>query len=195
MIKINPMEIKGNWVYGEALDFHTTSSTHMGQNEYGHDVWDTIRPPIAELLYQLKYKNNREALNQIVTTAANHLKRSNAIFDCIVPVPSSANRAFPPALEIAKGIGRILGIDVNDCIEKTRQSSELKGVTDPDERQRLLSGLYKVEENTLEDLKVLLIDDLYRSGSTMSHITDVLYQQGQAKSVFTLAITKTRTNR
>lgn len=189
------MVIKGNWVYGEALDLHTTSSTHAGQNEYGHDKWDTVRPPIAELLYQFKYKENLQALPDIVKTASDHLIKSQAGFDFIIPVPSSANRAHPPALEIAKGIGRIMGINVRDCITKTRQSSQLKGVTDPQERQKLLSGLYQVENESLRNRKVLLIDDLYRSGSTMNYITDVLYQQGKAKSVFVLAITKTRANR
>src|SRR6266702_1752415 len=54
VVNIHPQEIFGNWKSGIALDFHTTSSTPIGYNESGYMQFDTVRPEIAELLYQLK---------------------------------------------------------------------------------------------------------------------------------------------
>lgn len=42
--------------------------------------------------------------------------------------------------------------------------------------------------------RVLLFDDLYRSGSTLNAITDVLLQAGQATSVSVLTLTRTRSH-
>ena len=39
---------------GFALDFHTFSSTFIGYNAFGHPEFETRRPPIGELLYNLK---------------------------------------------------------------------------------------------------------------------------------------------
>ncbi|WAW89370.1 hypothetical protein LPY95_11410 [Xanthomonas citri pv. malvacearum] len=54
MVTIHPQKIEGHFRAGVALDLHTTSSTPTGYNEAGHLQFDTARPEIAELLYQLK---------------------------------------------------------------------------------------------------------------------------------------------
>ena len=61
MVAIHPLKIEGHWKSGIALDYHTTSSTPVGYNDAGHMQFDTVRPEIAELLYQLKYNGNQEA--------------------------------------------------------------------------------------------------------------------------------------
>ncbi|HUQ37881.1 MAG TPA: hypothetical protein VM144_16035 [Aestuariivirga sp.] len=70
MIKLNPQKIEGRWKSGIALDFHTTSSTPIGYNEFGHMQFDTVRPEIAELLYQLKSRQNLAVAPQIIEAAA-----------------------------------------------------------------------------------------------------------------------------
>ena len=47
---MNPKRIVGNWISGYALDVHTISSTYMGTNEFGYDVFDTKRSELGELL-------------------------------------------------------------------------------------------------------------------------------------------------
>jgi len=36
VVAIHPQSIAGKWTSGIALDFHTTSSTPVGHNEFGH---------------------------------------------------------------------------------------------------------------------------------------------------------------
>jgi predicted amidophosphoribosyltransferase len=75
-----------------------------------------------------------------------------------------------------------------------RPTTQLKGVTDPEKRKELVEGLYAVDPTCTAGRSVLLFDDLFRSGSTMNAITDVLMQQGRATVVRALTITKTRSN-
>ena len=94
MVDIHPLKIEGRWRAGMALDHHTTSSTPAGYNEHGHMQFDTIRPPIAELLYRLKYQPFRSALDEIVATTSTYLRPHLSKFDVLVPVPPSTPRAF-----------------------------------------------------------------------------------------------------
>jgi competence protein ComFC len=113
----------------------------------------------------------------------------------IVPVPPSAQRAVQPVITIANGIGAKLQLPVRQCITTTRPTAQLKGVTDPDARQALLDGLYAVDATHTAGKSILLFDDLFRSGSTMNAITNVLLNDGKASAVYALTITKTRSNR
>lgn len=77
---------------------------------------------------------------------------------------------------------------------KVRDVPELKNVYDFNERDRLLAGAHQIDKAQVEDRKVLLFDDLYRSGATMNAIASALYDSGAAVDVFALAITKSRSN-
>jgi predicted amidophosphoribosyltransferase len=95
---------------------------------------------------------------------------------------------------LAEGIGRALGLPVLSCIGATRPTAQLKDITDPEERRKHLEGLYTVDASQTRGQNVLLFDDLFRSGSTMNAITDLLLAEGGAASVRALTITKTRSN-
>lgn len=194
MVTIHPLKIKGHWQSGVALDLHTTSSTPIGHNEAGHMQFETVRPEIAELLYQLKYQNNQGAAQGIIEAAAAYLRPHRAKFDLIIPVPPSSARAVQPVILLANGIGTALNLPVVNCVTTTRATSQLKGVTDPAQRQELVKGLYAVNGAYTADKNILLFDDLFRSGTTMNEITDVLLSDGRAKTVRAVTITKTRSN-
>lgn len=194
MVTIHPLKIEGHWQSGVALDLHTTSSTPIGHNEAGHMQFETVRPEIAELLYQLKYQNNQGAAQGIIEAAAAYLRPHRAKFDLIIPVPPSSARAVQPVILLANGIGTALNLPVVNCVTTTRATSQLKGVTDPAQRQELIKGLYAVNGAYTADKNILLFDDLFRSGTTMNAITDVLLSDGRAKTVRAVTITKTRSN-
>lgn len=194
VVKINPIRIEGRWHSGVALDLHTTSSTPIGYNEFGHMQFDTVRPEIAELLYRLKNRADRDAAPSIIETVAEYLGRHRDKFDCIVPVPPSHQRAVQPVIILAEGIGKALNVPVLSCIETTRSTSQLKNITDPEERRTHVEGLYHVDASQTRGRQILLFDDLFRSGTTMNAITEILLDPGQASVVRALTITKTRSN-
>jgi competence protein ComFC len=194
IVKINPIKIEGRWKSGVALDLHTTSSTPKGYNEFGHMQFDTVRPEIAELLYRLKNRADKDAAGPIIETVANYLAAHRDKFDSIVPVPPSHERTLQPVIVLAEGIGIALGVPVLSCITTTRPTTQLKNVTDLDERRKQVDGLYQIDATQTKGRSVLLFDDLYRSGTTMNAITDQLLGPGQALIVRAVTITKTRSN-
>src|SRR4051812_18861889 len=101
-------------------NLHTTSSTPIGHNEFGHMQFETVRPEIAELLFRLKNRADKDAAGPIVDTAVNFLAPYRNRFDSIVPVPPSHQRALQPVIVLAEGIAAALGVPVLSCITTTR---------------------------------------------------------------------------
>ncbi len=189
-------KLEGNWVAGFAFDLHTLSSEYLGQNEYGHGKYNNTRSEMGELVYQLKYQHNSSVVNKIV----NLLQTINDFdkMEVVIPIPpSNTNRVNQPVFSIATEFGKRFNIAVClDVLVKSKGSQELKGITNPDERQEALKNSMHIDKKyDLSGKTILLIDDLYRSGSTLKVATDLLYSSEGAKNVYVLTMTKTRSNR
>ena len=55
-----------------------------------------------------------------------------------------------------------------------------------------LQSAFTVLQVRTEGKSILLFDDLYRSGATVSTITGLLRNEGKAKAVYLLTLTQTR---
>lgn len=196
MVSIKPIKLSGNWTQGYALDIHTVDSKFIGYDEYGHEVFDTKRSKIGELLYRLKYKSDKTALDDIIDTVAKFIKNRWKILDditAIIPIPPSRNRTFQPVLKITKGLSSCLNIPIHDdVLIKTKNTPELKDVYEYEKRMKLLKNAFSVRGKMLNGKNILLIDDLYRSGATLNAVTEMLYKQGSVRNVYVLTLTKTR---
>lgn len=190
-------EIHGNWQKGWAFDLHTTSSTYIGDNEAGHPQFDSTRSEIGELIYQLKYNEDKKAVPGIIELLKGIGNISAETFDFIIPVPSSKARAFQPVDEIATALGQQRGVPVLvGYLTKEAGGTELKGITDPEERAEALKGKIKITgTGNISGKAVLLFDDLYRSGATLNACCSVLYEQADVSKVCVLTATKTRSKR
>ena len=84
-----------DWELGLAFDLHTVTSTYLGPNQFGHDQLDNTRSKMGELLYQLKYQNNKSAISTII-----ELLNATIIenLDYIISVPSSKLQNFQPGV-------------------------------------------------------------------------------------------------
>jgi len=97
------------------LDLHTVSSTFLGTDSFGHDVFDTARSEIGELLYRLKYGRDRSTLAPIAETVAEFLLRWNPGVEAVVPVPpSNIVRQIQPVLEVARLVCEQTGVRLCD---------------------------------------------------------------------------------
>ncbi|MDQ5769626.1 ComF family protein [Thiothrix subterranea] len=190
------IELKGNWKRGFAYDVHTLDSVYMGVDEHGHDSWQTTRSEMGELLYRLKYQGDASVVGQIVDRLGKY--KGLETMDAIIPVPSTnKQRKIQPVLAIAQALAKRINVPVLDnVLQKQTGGQELKNVDDPQERQALLkTSLTLNPKANLAGKNILLLDDLYRSGSTLTVATDILYQQAKVKNVFVLVMTKTRSKR
>jgi competence protein ComFC len=195
MANFQPRKIIGKWRDGFALDLHTLSSVYIGDDEYGHPKFDTQRSEIGELLYKLKFGSDKTVVPEIVTALVHLLGHWKPEVDMLVPVPASAARAVPPVKLVAEGLCQRLGLPLVSCVKRNRDVPQLKNVHDLDERLKLLEGLHTIDASSVQQRRILLFDDVYRSGATMNAITTALYKDGGARDVFALTITRTRSNR
>lgn len=187
-------QILGKWRQGFCLDLHTLGSTFLGYDEYGHAQYDTQRSEVGELLYRLKFKGDQSVVPEIVEAVAALMTDWKPAADVLVPVPPSSQRAVQPVIVLAQAISQRLALPLVNCITRTRNVPQLKNVRDLDERSKLLDGLHVVDAVATAGKRVLLFDDLYRSGATMNAITNTLYETGKVIDVFALTITRTRSN-
>jgi competence protein ComFC len=200
MIKLNPKKLSGIWFEGYALDYHTLSSTFLGYDEFGHQVFETARPEIGELLYKLKYKSDKSILSDIIEATISFLEQAWKIVDIldgIIPIPpSNIRRITQPVIEIADGISAKLKIPLyKDILEKIRETPELKNIYEFDKRLELLQDSFSASSDLIRGKNILLFDDLFRSGATLNAATTILYEKGLAARVYVLTLTRTRSLR
>lgn len=198
MIEVHPISIRGaHWDWGYALDVHSISSVPIGPDQWGHMMFDTKRSDIGELLYQLKYGNDRNTVDRIAEAAADFVSKqlsSSLRISKIVPVPASKARRHQPVEMIALGVGRILEAPVlPNCVRRTQHDLPAKNTEDRELRKQAQQAAFSLAPRCdVSNRRILLLDDLYQSGATSESVARVLKQDGHAASVFFLAITKTR---
>jgi len=212
-MQLNIQKLNGHWTEGFALDLHTVSSKPIKDTVIKKEIidgketeihkeiilgWDTIRPEIAEHLFQLKYRSNRTHIETIAKEAANFLSsKGNWNLHKIIPMPpSETNRSFQPVYELAKAVGTLtkLYVDFN-ALKKLKSTSQLKSIEDSQQRHEILKDAFDISPGLLTGKNVLLFDDLYRSGETLNAACDIVKNKGKATNVYVLTITKTRSKR
>ena len=193
-VQINPKQLNGPWDGGHALDLHTLSSTPIGYDGYGHMQFDTTYSAVGGLLYQLKSKGDPSVVPSLVEAIESFWALSpRPSIDLVVPVPPTKKRKYPPVLLVATALSERLGVPLcTDCIVKVKQTPQLKDLVEYDKRMAALEGAFTVDRSRTERKDILLFDDLYRSGATVSAITNLLKKDGGAKAVRLLTLTRTR---
>lgn len=143
-------------------------------------------------LVKYKYGGRREYGNfyaaAISTYARDEISRWKP--DLLIPVPLHPSkermRGFNQAEYIAEQVGDFYGIPVSSQIlVKTRRTKSQKKLN-ARERSRNLQGAFLVRER-LDGLTILVIDDVYTTGSTMDAAAASLKEAG-AKSVCFLTV-------
>lgn len=193
-MEINPQYLIGYWKEGWALDLHTLYSISIAPEL---NIWDTKRPPIAEELYLLKYRNEKFRAKNIAKVASEFLTAKERNINVIIPIPpSNTSRLFQPVYEIAEHISNLCQTPLDtSSLKKVKSTSQLKNIYDPNQRKELLKDAFDIEESCLINKNVLVFDDLYRSGEILNAACDVIINKGKARVVYVLTITKTRSVR
>lgn len=195
MVKQEEIILEGKWIRGRAVSIHTLSSELEGYDECGHPIFKTIRSEMGEYLYQLKYQGDHTVIAKIVDLI--NFNFTHLMLDAIIPIPpSNIQRNCQPVIQIARNLGKKLELPVyEDFLFKSQETSQLKDISDFEERLQILESVFDVKDQSLAGKNVLLFDDLYRSGATLNAATQILYEKGNICSVYVLTLTKTRSNR
>ena len=174
------------------LDVHSTRSIFLYDNEFGHPVFDTKRTEMGELLYRLKYNGDFTSLAEIGEISEHFIKSWGVDFNIIVPIPPTRTRRIQPVFQIADELAKRFGVQViKNAVKKLRSFKELKDVHELEERRRILDKAFMVDHQLVNGKRILLVDDLIRSGATMNATAEVLKESG-ATVVFAFTLTQTR---
>lgn len=191
-VKVKPMKLPPKpWVEGYVLDYHTISSTPTGDPYYR---FDTKRTELGELLFRLKYRGGGDTvLGAIVDTAEQFLTGWKPPIDCVVPAPPSLTRKTQPAVEVARVLATRLNVPVfEDALVKIKATPQMKNIDDWSERQKLLAEAIQAGRSDVKGKRVLLLDDLIESGSTLRRAAEVLLKDGGALALYALVLTRTK---
>jgi competence protein ComFC len=144
VIETHPKEIEGSWDRGYVLDAHTISSTMIGYNEFGHPEFDTVRSPLGELVYQLKYRRDKSVIPSIVEAITGFMKTSDINPDVVVSMPpSNLQRSFQPVIEIGTELAETLGITLHaTSLKKAKSTPQMKDVGDFSARVATLEAAF-----------------------------------------------------
>ncbi|MFV1951021.1 MAG: ComF family protein [Nitrospinota bacterium] len=169
-----------------------------------HPIFDSARSicrydgVLKELIHVYKYNGVKSLGNDLVSLIIDHIKSGNAIHprpNTIMYVPlhrgKLKERGFDQSYILARGIGNYLNIPlITDNLSKSRETEpqvKLSG----NERLKNVRGAFMVKKpDEIRKMNLLLIDDVFTTGTTVNECARVLKRAGTARvDVLTLART------
>lgn len=116
-------------------------------------------------------------------------------YDIIIPVPISLKRkkerGYNQSTLISREISKMLNIKIEEnCLYKTKNIIEQSKLS-KEERQKNIEGVYSLKNiKKLEDKKILLVDDIYTTGSTVNECCKTIKNNANVKEICVLTLAK-----
>ena len=148
------------------------------------------RGVVRQVIHQFKYGRQTHLRQVIGGWLGEALADSRLVgqrCDLIVPVPlhpaRQRERGFNQAELLAEALHRRSGIPVGDLLQRTRYTTT-QTQFDRSERMENLRGAFRLRRSgDVRGLRMLLVDDVLTTGSTLSECACVL-RRGGARSVY-----------
>lgn len=149
---------------------------------------------IKETLYRFKYGGRRKYAKFFAKNMYRQLKETTFLheIDLIIPVPVSQERlkqrGYNQAEELARHLSKISGIPYNkDTLIRDKDTKPQSGFS-PCQRARNIKDAFKCTKRLSDKYKVILvIDDIYTTGSTINECARILKNSG-AHKVYSCAV-------
>lgn len=150
---------------------------------------------ISDSLYRFKYKGRQEYAAYYAHCMTEKCKRfmEECRPDALVPVPIHKSRRYQrgynQAEVLARELSALTGIPVvTDLIQRARKTAPMKDLSAA-ERQNNLKKAFKICRNDVKLSTIIIIDDIYTTGSTIDAMSIELRKTGVERIFFmTLAI-------
>ncbi len=135
-----------------------------------------------EIVHSLKYRGYTRVVEKLMTPLMLDALGTNARFDAIVPVPLHRSRlrrrGFNQSELMARSLAEKLGTTVSDTLEvmrRTRDQIKLSATA----RRENVRGAFRARGPVRG--KVLLVDDVFTTGATLSACAETLTQAGASE--------------
>lgn len=183
----------GKHIENEAQEFCTDCEKREHCFTEGRALF--VYKDIARSVHRFKYQGRREYASVYGSEMAYYLG------DCIrswhaqalIPIPlypkKERRRGYNQAALLAKALGTELGIPVYEgLVKRIRNTTPLKQLN-PEERLNNLKKAFILAENGVKLKRVIIVDDIYTTGSTLDAVSKLLKEWGVEEIFFvTLAI-------
>lgn len=173
----------GKPITNERSEFCGDCICHTHFFEQGKALW-VHKGIVKKSIYRLKYGNRREYAKtyaqEIVKQYGPWIKQKKV--QAIIPIPlhkkRKRQRGYNQAELIAVEIGKQMDIPVyNKILQRSLYTQPQKNLDDK-ERKNNLKKAFKITENDVKLRHVLLVDDIYTTGSTMDGAAKALRTTG-----------------
>ena len=147
-------------------------------------------PCVRESLYRVKYQGRREYLDffaeEIVRRMGAQIRLWQA--DAVTGVPlhkkRQRKRGYNQSALLAEKIGRKMGIPYDEnLVLRVKNTVPQKSLTVP-ERQNNFKKAFIIGQNVVKLNTIIVIDDIYTTGSTIDAVARVLTEAGAARVYF-----------
>ena len=143
------------------------------------------RGVVREVVHSFKYSRQihlRHLLGRWLAEALADPRLAGRRFDLVVPVPlhpaRQRERGFNQAELLAAELQHISGLVVRNVLQRTRYTAT-QTQFDRSERMENLRGAFRLRRGSnVQDLRMLLVDDVLTTGSTLSECASVLREAG-----------------
>lgn len=163
--------------------------------QYGYALW-VYNETLQKSMVAFKYKNKAEYATYYIRELMKYYRKPIQIMkvDVIVPVPIHKKRlkqrGYNQAALLAKGIGEALELPVEEQLLVRRKNTIAQKRLNDQERFQNLSHAFCVNAEVAKEYrfkKVLLVDDIYTTGSTIETCTNAMLNAG-IKEVFFVSL-------
>ena len=154
-----------------------------------------VQKLIRKFKYEIFLKELAKPLTSLIITYFQLLDNKPDFSNFIlIPVPLEKKklkkRGFNQAEEIAKEISIFLKIPlVNNILIKIRETLPQVELSDKEREENILGAFSCQNKNEIKGKKILLVDDVYTTGSTLEECARVLKEAG-AKEVWGLVVAR-----
>jgi ComF family protein len=181
------------WIRNACTQCCTPLPEQSGDNRCGHcqkqpPAFDTTtalfhyRPPVDYLIKQLKFSSELGIVPLLAALmSARQATRAAALPSLLVPVPLHPTRlrerGFNQATELARRVGRELGIRSNHRLCRRNRDTRPQSLLSPNARRLNLRNAFSMQGSCVAR-QVAIIDDVMTTGHTSNELARVLKQAG-----------------
>ncbi len=139
---------------------------------------------MRESVERFKFKNKREYVDFYAEEVERHLKKLVDMWkaEVLIPVPVHSRkrkiRGFNQAEVLAEAFGKKLGLKTDKKVLYRCKNTIPQKDLNEKERIKNLQDAFQMEKNVVQYNRVILVDDIFTSGSTIEACTKVLKNNG-----------------
>lgn len=152
---------------------------------------------LGNIIYSLKYNFLEEMYFPIQYLFMSAFEKLNIYdYDYIIPIPLHkkrfAERGFNQAKTISKALSSVINLPILDALSRIKHTKQQARLNRKDRLTNVLDAFElnrKLLSEQIKDKSVIVVDDVFTTGSTMKECVSVLLSAG-AKNVLAITLAK-----